>query len=392
MNITRFFAQRRRVVLALAAGLLAAACVPIRQEASWPALRLLGDEQNILLAYNDRVVMVNPEDGVPVRLRNADGEIRLDEAGNARLWEFRGPEGTLTQFYSAPVPVSDDALLIASHTERLFQVDIATARADRDADGTEISGQVVADPVVGEELVYVGLSERDLVALSRADQTERWRFETNHGVWSEPLLVDDALYFTSLDHQLYALDAATGDELWRVDLQGAAPEEPVYYEGRLYVGSFARKVFEISLDGEILSEFSTRDWVWETPVVVDDVLYAGDLSGMVYALDISGDGLNPLWQAQVSGRAIGTTPVVSGDYVIVGSRENKVYWLSREDGSTFFSRDVGGEVLSDLLIVEPNDEVDIPEPLLIVSTPTLQEVLVAFTLQNGERVWTYAYS
>src|SRR5690606_31695094 len=138
-----------------------------------------------------------------------------------------------------------------------------------DADGTEISGQVVADPVVGEELVYVGLSERDLVALSRADQTERWRFETNHGVWSEPLLVDDALYFTSLDHQLYALDAATGDELWRVDLQGAAPEEPVYYEGRLYVGSFARKVFEISLDGEILSEFSTRDWVWETPVVVD---------------------------------------------------------------------------------------------------------------------------
>jgi hypothetical protein len=36
--------------------------------------------------------------------------------------------------------------------------------------------------------------------------------------------------------------------------------------------------------------------------------------------------------------------------------------------------------------------VNIDEPLVIVGTPTHGEVLVAFTLQNGERAWYYPYS
>lgn len=392
MNSVKKLARGRLAGAAILAVVLAAACVPIRQEATWPALSVIGEEQNIAVAYWDRVVMVNPEDGSQVRLRDADGEVRVDEQGNARVWQFMGYEGTPNQFYASPVQLNDETLLITSYNNRLFEVGLATARADRDADGDELLGQVVSNPVLGDNLLYVGYGERDLVALNTANRAESWRAHTNQGVWSQPLIVDDVLYFTSLDHYLYAVNSATGAELWKLDLEGAAPEAPVYHNGRLYVGSFARKIFEISTDGEILSEFTTRNWVWSAPVIVDDVLYASDMGGSAYALDVSGDGFRPIWQAQVSGQAIRTTPLVAGDYVIVGSRDQKVYWLSRADGSTFFSREVGGEVLSNMLLIEPGENVNISAPLVVVGTPTHHEVLVAFTLQNGERAWSYGYN
>jgi outer membrane protein assembly factor BamB len=392
LNSVKKLARRPLIGAAILAVVLAASCVPIRQEASWPALSVIGDEQNIVVAYWDRVVMVNPEDGLGVKLRTPDGEVRVDENGNARLWDFRGPEGTPNQFYASPVLADDDTLLIPSYNNRLFEVGLTTARADRDADGDELLGQAVSNPVLANDLIYLGYGEGDLVALDANNRTEQWRVDTNQAVWSQPLIVDDVLYFTSLDHYLYAVNPVTGAEIWKLDLQGAAPEAPIFYEGNLYVGSFARKLFKISLDGEVLAEFTTRDWVWSVPSIVDDVLYAGDMGGSVYALDISGDDFRQIWQAQVSGQAIRTTPLVANDYVIVGSRDQKVYWLNRADGSIFWSREVGGEVLSNMLLIEPSESVDIDEPLVIVGTPTHSEVLVAFTLQNGERAWGYGYS
>jgi outer membrane protein assembly factor BamB len=389
LDIVKSLAQRRLLVVAIFAGIFVASCVPIRMEASWPALGVIGDEQSIYVAYNDRLVLINPVDGTPLKLRNQDGEVRLDEQGNARIWEFTGPEGSQVQFYSAPVVVDNSRLLIASYNERLFEVGLVTARSDTNISGIELPGPVIADPVLNadENLLYLGISERDLVAVTPANGAEQWRVSTEHGVWSEPLVVDDILYFTSLDHQLYALDARTGEVSWTLDLQGAAPETPLFYEDRLYVGSFARKLFEISLEGEILSEFKTTDWVWSAPTIVDDVLYAGDLSGTVYALDVSDGGFRQLWQADVASKAIRTTPLVSNEYVVVGSRDQNVYWLSRANGSTFFARPVGGEVLSDIVLIEPGG--GISEPMVVVGTPNYQELLVAFTLQNGERVWSY---
>ncbi len=389
MNILKMVARRRLFLIAILAT-VSVACVPIRQEASWPALSIVGDAQNIVLAYKDRIVMVNPDDGTPVKLRNADGEVRLDDDGNARIWEFRGGEGNnASQFYSNPLQIDGNTLLVAAYNQRLYEVDLPTARSNN-ADGIELPGQVIATPVIADDLLLVGISERNLIAYDASGQNERWRVATDQAVWSSPLVIDGVVYFTSLDHFLYAINADDGEELWRLDLGGAAPEAPVFYDNHLYLGTFDRRIFQISLDGEIVAEHETDDWVWGSPTIAEGVLYAADMGGTVYALEITGDGFEQVWRTQPSERAIRTTPLVADEYVVVGGRDQKVYWLDQEDGSTFFSRDVAGEVLSDLLLIEPSETVDIPEPYLIVATPTDGEALVAFTLQNGERTWTYA--
>jgi outer membrane protein assembly factor BamB len=396
LNIVKFFARYPLLGLAIFASLLAAACYPVRLEADWPGIATLGDQKAIVLAYNDRVVMIDPVDGLPIQLRNADGEVRLDAEGKPRIWEFRGEDGQAAQFYSAPVLLDETTLLVSTYKpadNRIFEVNLPTARLD--GAGAAVPGHVVADVVRNDDLVFVGLSERNLVAYDAADLTQRWQVDTQHGIWSHPLFVDDVMYFTSLDHFLYAVNPDNGDVLWKLDLQGAAPGAPVYYEGRLYVGTFARKVFEISTEGSIVSEYSTADWVWGSPTIVDDVLYVGDMGGHLYALNVGSSGLSERWTVKVAERAIRATPLVTDDYIIVGSRDHKIYWLNRGNGRPVTDvdgprvRSLNGEILSDLLLIEPSNQVNIREPYVIVSSVANDNLLAAFTLSKGERVWTY---
>lgn len=406
MNHQKSSAGRSRLLLFLLPLLMfVVACYPVRLEADWPGVRTIGDSQNILLTYNDRIVMVNPTNGKLVELRSADGEVRTDDQGNPRVWEFIPPEGaTPNMFFANPLELDEETLLAVGYDFKMYEIDIASARLNSttqvtgvaNADsatptttyvGTGLGG--VADPVRNDDLLYFGLNARDLIAVDWQDLTMQWTFPTNHGVWSEPLIADGVMYFGSLDHHLYAVNPETGAEIWRLDLEGAATSTPLIYEDHLYIGSFGREIFKISLQGEVVAKFDTGDWIWGSPVIVDDVLYAGDMSGNVYAIDASGDSLNLLWQQKVAGRGIRATPLVVDDTIVVASRDHKVYWLNRDDGVPRFSRDVAGEVLSDILLIEPSETVDIPEPYVIVSSVAYNELLVAFTLEDGEREWTY---
>jgi hypothetical protein len=189
---------------------------------------------------------------------------------------------------------------------------------------------------------------------------------------------------------LYALNPETGEEQWRLDLTGAVASTPVYSDGYLYVGSFARKLFKISTEGVIVAQFDTHDWVWGSPTVIDGVLYAADLGGYVYALQDNGDSFSPVWEPRkVANGAIRATPLVTGNTIIVGSRDHNTYWIDRETGQEIFHREMVGEVLADLLLLEPSETLNISEPMVLVSTMSHDELLVAFTVTDGVRQWAY---
>ncbi len=395
LNILKFLSRHRLIGAAILSMLLVAGCGPAPLGTSWAGLRIIGEEQYILVAFNDRLTLVDPVDGKTVKLRNQEGEVRLDDQGNPRLWEIKQ---SANQFFAAPAPLDKNRLLAVTYNQVLYTIDLPTARIENGS-GTPIpdhTGQLVADLLEGDGLVYAGLSSKNLLALDPEDLSVVWTAPTEHGVWSKPLLVDGVLYAASLDHHLYALDAATGEQLWKLNIQGAAPSTPAYADGRLYIGSFARKIFEISLQGEILNTYDTIDWVWGAPAVVDGILYTADLVGNVYALDTT-DGLREIWRVKAAEQSIRPTPLVAGDYVLVASRDQRLYWLNRADGSMVMdnegrplSREMQGPVFSDILLIEPNEKTDIPEPYVIVSTLSPGQILVAYTLDQGRFLWTYS--
>ncbi len=406
----RSLLTRRTVLLAaLALMLLAAACGPAPLGTSWPAVSLIQttckDQKttSILVAYDERILLVNPADGKgTVLLDPQDCQPRSDENGNPRVWQYK-VEGAARQFFSLPVQYQVDGadqLLAISWDQHIYQIDAAAPRSTG-AEGITIAGRTghtVADLLMDDQRIYIGLSAKDVVALDRDTYDVVWTFTTEHGVWSKPLLDNGTLYFSSLDHFLYAVNAETGELAWKLDLQGAVTGTPVLHNGKLYVGSFARKLFEVSLTGEITSEYVTDDWVWGSPAFVGDILYMGDLGGSVYALDTA-NGLTEVWKRQkLAAGAIRATPLVYEDRILVAARDQKLYWLNRDDGSSIIDsegvplvRELSAQILSDLILVRPEDGVDISEPYVVVTTLSTGQLMTAYTLDNGESKWLYAF-
>ncbi len=400
----KFWTRRRLWGAAILLLLVTAACGPAPLGTGWPAISTINtscggkDTLGILVAFNDRIDMVSPVNGQLMPLLNDQCQTRPPDAdGTAKIWEVK--PGNNKQFYSNPVQLDASNLLAVAYDQSLYHIDLAAARPD-DANGTPIpgiTGHAVTDPVVNDKYIFVGLNSNNLVALDKNNYDVAWTLPTDHGVWGKPLLADNVLYVPSLDHNLYAVNADTGEQLWKVDLGGAVTGTPLLYNGNLYIGSFARQLYEISLTGQIVSQYTSDDWMWGTPVVDQNVLYTADLGGTVYALDPA-NGLKEIWKQKVAGGSIRATPVIAGDVIIVAARDQKVYWLNRADGTPVkdadgnpLVRQLDSPILSDILLIQPGDNVAIPKPYIVVSTLSTDQILVAYTLDNGERVWSYKF-
>ena len=379
-----------RLLLVLAAMFAASGCVGARMGVSWPAIGLIdhNGEQNIALAYNNKVAILSPVNGAPIRLINPlNGNAILDGDNNPRTWILDGAANNGSQFYSLPMKIDDETMLVAANNANLLKVDSVVVEVTR---SFPLGDKVLASALQDGDMLYVPYQNGGLSARSMQDYRELWRFHTEEGVWAQPLLVGDMLIVASIDHYVYALDRSSGQRLWAVDLGGSVASTPLLANDRLYVGSFNKMFFELSLDGQILNSYDTQNWVWGTPAIDDrGVVYVADLSGYVHALD-SQRNLQEIWSSQVAERGIRSGPVVYQDRVIVASRDGKVYWLDRRDGALINAREIDNrpELLGDMLMLEPSASLKIDAPLLIVTSVDEGRLLIAFEL-DGRQTWVY---
>ena len=379
-----------RLTLALLGMLLMSACVGARMGVSWPSVGMieLNGEQHIALAYNNDVAILSPANGLPARLINpVNGQPLRDNDNNPRSWIFRGSDNGGGQFYAQPIPLDAETLLIADNNSRLLQVDSVVVEVKR---AHQIEGKVVASMLAADGMLFVPYQDGGLSAYSLDGFFEVWRVHTEEGVWAQPLLVGESVIFPSLDHHLYAVDRETGHIRWKVNLGGGIASRPLLANDRLYVGSFNKAFFEISLDGQILSSYETQNWVWGRPAMdADGIIYLADLSGYVHALDTS-RGLSLRWSQQIAERGIRAGPIVYGDRVVVSSRDGKVYWLDRYDGVVINAREIDErpELLGNMLLLEPSENLDIDEPLLLVTSVHDGRLLIAFGV-DGRQTWVY---
>ena len=372
------------------AALALTGCVGARMGVSWPAVGLieLYGETHIAIAYNNDVAILSPSNGAPARLINPlNGEVMRDNENNPRTWILRGSENEGSQFFSVPIRIDEDTVLIADNNKRLLRVDSVVVEVQR---AYPLADKVLTNTLLAGDTLYLPFQNGGLTAVALGDFQERWTLTTDAGIWAQPLLVDDRLIVPSIDHFLYAVDRSTGERFWSLDLGGAVASTPLLANGRLYVGSFDKSFFEISLDGEILNKFGTQNWVWGTPAADENgIIYVADLSGYVHALD-GDNGLRERWSVQIAERGIRAGPLVFGERVIVASRDGKVYWLDKRDGQLINAREIDDrpELLGDMMILKPSENLAIDEPLLLVSSVHDGRLLIAFGV-DGRQTWVY---
>lgn len=210
---------------------------------------------------------------------------------------------------------------------------------------TKENSPVRSSPLVEKERLYFGdwngivycysLSNNQLIWKKKTYRGEK-PYGTFGGVVSEFLIYDGLLLFGARNFMLNVLDISTGEKEWTYTdaKKGWVIGDPVVYNDTLYIGgsdNHSMLAFDPKIGRPIWSQNGGKN-IYTKPVVTDKWVFysSGDsynasATGIIYQLDrMTG---NEVAKFETS-MGIFSSPLLSGDQIVFGCYDGKVYSLT----------------------------------------------------------------
>ena len=366
----------RKKLLFLTMALLAAALLsgcaggPVRGT-TWPGLA--ADDNTAYLADGPYVYAIDLQDG-------------------KELWRYPANSDNEFVFYSTPVVTPDGLVIVGSSGTNHGLIALNPTDVNQNDNNTNspavawtfngAKDQWVAPPLVVDEKVFAVNSDGYLYVLNLADGQSTKKavkaIRIGGRLWAKPTTDGERVFLTSLDHSVIAVDMETYEVLWNDEIGGAVAGSAVLGpDGMLYVGSFASQLEKIDpANGKREPVLEAENWIWSTPSQDGDTLYFADLNGNLYSFNTSTGKLN--WPAIKPDGPITASPLVQNDQILIATESGSLFAIDR-DGNVLWSEEVGGKVYT--TPVASGD--------LILVAPLETEFYLAALDQNGRQVWTF---
>ena len=187
----------------------------------------------------------------------------------------------------------------------------------------ETGGTIWGSSTTREGVVYFGSTDGNVYALAADTGELVWRFETEGPVYGSVTVYDGYLYAGSDDGYLYKIDRADGSEVWKTNIHEATPSPrhrpadtppnnmqwdfrgsaPLEVEGMVYVGSPDHHLYALDAETGVKAwAFKTNNIVRSSPAVSGDVVVFGSFDQRVYALDktIPRDTADDCWTREIA--------------------------------------------------------------------------------------------
>ena len=320
----------------------------------------------------------------PAELSSYKAEVKIDH-----LWGASIGQGLGKQFVRMPPGVIADRVFAADGfgyveaRERFKGKKLWSQRIGHDDKGffaflnpfdTRDTSFVTGGVGAGEGLVLLGTTHAELIALSAADGSEKWRVRVSSEVLSAAATGDGLVFLQTSDGRLVALDAKDGTRRWTFDTQVPVltlrgTGSPVFSSGVVVAGFANGKVGAFrSVSGEPMwdqrvmlpqgrSELDRIVDVDGGPLVTTNAVYAASFQGRITAMRPS-DG-TVLWQRDTStyvdlAEGYGNVYVVDDKSVItaIDERTSSVAWEQRG----LFKRGLtGAATVGNYLVVGDSD-------------------------------------
>lgn len=284
---------------------------------------------------------------------------------------------------------------------------------------------IISSPVIGSGRVYIGSTDGKVYALNLLDGREVWAFDTEDDIEASPLLLDDAVYIGNLSGEFFCLDALSGQERWRYkcgsSIYGSANwvKSPNSEKAWILVGSYDNRmycfdahagelkwVYETdnfingapSTDGthvifggcdEILHIVSVSDGtktgeVWAgsyipgSAALIDNIAYLGHYDNKLVAIDLIEKKIVWEYQDKEHPGPFFSSPAVTKDRVVIGSRDGYMHCVGRERGEKIWD-------------FQTFDEID-GSPVIAgdkVIFGSIDGRLYIVNLEDGKKIWSY---
>jgi len=257
------------------------------------------------------------------------------------------------------------------------------------------TGEVKSSPSIYNGTVFVGSYDANLYAIDLKSGTKKWSYRTDDSVEAGPCVVDGIVVVGSLDTHVYALDAETGSLNWKYKTDGQimaganwtqmADEQKT----AVLVGSYDSKLYCLNLsDGKCFWTYETDNYINGSCAISENKAIFGGCDGMVHVVS-SSDGSEVaaidagsyiaasagifgtqayigsyegvficvditkkkiLWEYEDGDAPFFSSPAVDKDFVVFGSRDNKLRCLRRNSGKEVWAFKTGGVIDSSPVI------------------------------------------
>jgi outer membrane protein assembly factor BamB/HEAT repeat protein len=290
-------------------------------------------------------VYIGAEDNSVYALEAATGatvwEYERDEPASSGLGDLFGDGGAPDTNRSSPAVVGTDLYIghCRSDGAEFYNLHAKTGECHwtytADAD-------VYSSPAVVDELVYIGTTKGDVVALNAATGSVQWTATIATELTASPTVVGGVVYIGSTEGSVHALDATDGTERWTYPTADCITATPAVSNATVYVGSYDTNVYALdAVDGTELWSVETGTSVHGSTAVSGGTVYVGSGESV---LAIDADDGTEQWTVGTEGQ-IDASPAVRGDTVYVGSLNGTVAALSTTTGETRWCVETGAPLL-----------------------------------------------
>jgi len=283
-------------------------------------------------AIADGRVFIGSDDGNVYALSLKDG---------SKLWAFK-TEGPVQ---AAPLLLGG-TVFIGSSDAILYALDAATGKPRwKYETGDKILGAAnwTKSPKGDQTWVLVGSYDSRLHAVNAEDGKPVWTFETGNYINGSPSVGDGKTVFGGCDARIHAVSVADGQQAAEIDTGSYIAGSAAVAGGRAYVGNYGNEFICVDLAAKKIAwAWKDREFaVFSSPAVTADLVLFGSRDKSLHA--VRRDTGESAWAFETGGE-VDSSPVVCGKKVFVGSGDGKVYLVSLADGKPLWSFEIGAAV------------------------------------------------
>lgn len=207
-------------------------------------------------------------------------------------------------------------------------------------------------PIIYKDNIISGNAIDGLISVSKNTKIINWKLPLKFGVESSGLLSDGILYFGALDGLIYSINPESGQIIWKYDTKAEITSQPLVYNGILYSLNGANSLFSLDAKtGRQLWVYNRQETTTKMtvrggsrPTYYNGVVYSGFSDGSLVAINAQTG--TQQWEVTLNKNArfkdIDATPVLDEENIYISSYDDKLYCLSKTNGSIVWKYAAGG--------------------------------------------------
>ena len=291
------------------------------------------------------------------------------------LWKFK----TQAAVKSSPV-IYEGKVFVGSNDDNLYAIDLKTGQQIWKY---QTDDSVEATPCVINNTVYVGSLGGFLYAIDADTGQFKWKYETDGQIlgganWTySPDKTKIWILVGSYDFILYCIDSQTGKARWTYESDNYINGSPAVEGNYTVFGGCDERIHVVSLaDGELSSQIDDVSYIAASPAILDGQVYVGNYDNVFIKADIASNTI--LWEYTESEDAFMSSPAIKDDFIVIGSRDEHVHCINRNDGKKIWTFRTLGSVDSSPVICGNK---------VIVGSDDGKIYMI--NLADGTEIWSY---